>query len=75
MSGLFAQGNSGGPVVDSENKVIAIMVGIRSNFDIAVAADQPTLNINANQPATGGVGLAYRIDIVIAKLLEWGIVK
>ena len=74
MSGLFAQGNSGGPVVDSENKVIGIMVTIRTTFDITVATDQPTLNLNANQPATGGVGLAYRIDIVIDKLREWGII-
>ena len=74
MGGDFAQGNSGGPVVDSENRVIAIMVTIRTTFDITVATDQPTLNLNVNQPATGGVGLAYRIDIVIDKLREWGII-
>ena len=74
MGGVFAQGNSGGPVVDSENKVIGIMVTIRTTSDIAVASDRPTLNLNANQPATGGVGLAYRIDIVVEKLREWGII-
>ena len=74
MSGLFAQGNSGGPVVDSENKVIGIMVTIRTSFDIVANSDQANLNLNANQPATGGVGLAYRIDIVIEKLREWGII-
>nr|MDJ0904252.1 trypsin-like peptidase domain-containing protein [Xenococcus sp. MO_188.B8] len=73
MSGLFAQGNSGSPVIDSNNQVIGMMVGIRSSFDAVIATDQPNLDIIANQPATGGVGLAYRIDIVIDKLQEWGI--
>ena len=73
MNGLFAQGNAGGPVIDSRNQVIGMMVGIRSNFDVAVNPNQASSNIIVNQPATGGVGLAYRIDIVIEKLREWGI--
>ena len=46
LSGTFAQGNSGGPVLNEENQVVAMMVGIRTNFDISVAAiDRPNLNI------------------------------
>ena len=75
MSGFFAQGNSGGPVIDSNNQVIGIMVEIRANVDIAFDPNQPTPNFNTNQPATGGVGLAYRIDIVIEKLREWEIIQ
>ena len=74
MSVFFAQGNSGGPVINSNNQVIGMMVGIRSNVDVAVNPNQPTPNIDVTQPATGGVGLAYRIDIVIAKLREWGVI-
>ncbi len=70
-----AQGNSGGPVIDSNNKVIGVMVALRTNFDIAFAPNQATPNIDANQPATGGVGLAYRIDVVVEKLREWGVIN
>ena len=76
MSGLFAQGSSGGPVLNSENQVIAMMVGIRTDSDIPVTVlDQANFNIDINQPATGGVGLAYRIDVVVEKLREWGIIN
>ncbi|MEM8721441.1 MAG: serine protease [Cyanobacteria bacterium P01_G01_bin.39] len=71
-----AQGNSGGPVIDSNNQVIGMMVSLRTNGDIAIDPNQATLNnINANQPATGGVGLAYRIDVVVNQLREWGIIN
>ena len=76
MSGLFAQGNSGGPVLNSKNQVIAMMVGIRTDSDIPVTVlDQTNFNVDINQPATGGVGLAYRIDVVVEKLREWGIIN
>ena len=76
MSGLFAQGSSGGPVLNSENQVIAMMVGIRTDSDIPVTVlDQANFNIDINQPATGGVGLAYRIDVVVEKLREWGVIN
>ena len=76
MSGTFAQGNSGGPVLNDEHQVIAMMVGIRTDSDIPVSVlDQPNLSIDVNQSATGGVGLAYRIDVVVEKLREWGIIS
>ena len=74
MNGLFAQGNSGGPVVDSNNKVIGMMVNIRTAIDTAVTNEQQTFDSAGSQPATGGVGLAYRIDIVVDQLREWGII-
>ena len=76
MSGTFAQGNSGGPVLNDEHQVIAMMVGIRTDSDIPVSVlDQPNLSIDVNQSATGGVGLAYRIDVVVEQLRDWGIIQ
>ncbi len=75
LSGTFAQGNSGGPVLNEENQIVAMMVEIRTNSDLSVAAiDRPNLNININQPATGGIGLAYRIELIIEMLRKWGII-
>ncbi len=70
-----AQGNSGGPVIDSNNQVIGMMVSLRTNVDPAIDPNQATLNLDVNQPATGGVGLAYRIDVVVDQLREWGIIN
>ncbi|MGK7894696.1 MAG: serine protease [Xenococcus sp. (in: cyanobacteria)] len=75
INGIFSKGNSGAPVIDINDQIIGMMVGMRTNEDIAVATDQINFNINVNQPFTAGVGIAYRIDIVIEKLREWGIIE
>ena len=72
LDALVAQGNSGGPVLNAEGQVIAMMVGIRAGGDIAVDPSVETPLLRDISPATGSVGLAYRIDIVIRKLQEWG---
>ena len=75
VDAYVAEGNSGGPVIDEQNQVIAVMVRIRTREDIAIALDpnQPTSDLSQISPATGDVGLAYRIDIVIEKLRVWRI--
>ena len=67
-----AEGNSGGPVVDDQGQVIAMMVSIRSQEDVDTNRVEDLTNI---QPATRGVGFAYRIDIIIEKLRSWGILN
>ena len=73
LDAYVAEGNSGGPVIDEQNQVIAVMVRIRTREDIAIALDpnQPTPDLSQFSPATGDVGIAYRIDIVIEKLRVW----
>ncbi len=68
-----AQGNSGGPVVNEQHQVIGIMVAISTAGDFATDPNQPTPVIIGEQVATGGFGLAYRIDVVIKKLQTWRI--
>lgn len=66
----LSQGNSGGPVIDYQNRVIGVMVRIETiNQSVQAAA-----GTTQSQPqTTGGFGLAYRIDVVIEKLRQWGI--
>ena len=71
----LAQGNSGGPVINDRREVIGVMVRIRTNYDIAVDPNEPTPNLGQAPVATGGVGLAYRMDVVVKKLREWNILK
>nr|WP_275974452.1 serine protease [Argonema galeatum] len=68
----LAQGNSGGPVIDLENRVVVgVMVQITDGNQALDAADT-----NRDQPpTTGGFGFAYRIDVVMEKLRNWGILK
>ena len=67
-----AEGNSGGPVVDDQGQVIGMMVSIRSQEDVDTNRVEDLTGI---QPATRGVGFAYRIDIIIEKLRSWGILN
>ena len=75
ISGLSAQGSSGGPVIDSENKVIAMMVEKAGSLDIPpYNLERPNVIKYVNEIHTEDVSLAYRIDTVIEKLQEWGII-
>lgn len=67
-----APGNSGGPVLNSEGLVVAMVIRNRASSDIAVDPNIETPIVLEDSPATSGVGLAYRIDVVIKKLQEWG---
>ncbi|NEO33018.1 MAG: tetratricopeptide repeat protein [Symploca sp. SIO3C6] len=71
----LAEGNSGGPVINEQMEVIAVMVRIRNNRDLALDLNQPSPNISQFSDATGGIGLAYRIDIVLDKLRQWRILN
>ena len=75
IGGDFARGISGGPVINSKNQIIGMMESISMNFDIAVSNNAPHSNIIANKPAASSVGFAYRIEIVMDKLYEWGIIN
>ena len=72
VTATLAEGNSGGPVIDQQNRVVGVMVQITDpNQSLMDAANN---NNNQRQPpATGGFGFAYSMDIVIQKLRTWGI--
>jgi tetratricopeptide (TPR) repeat protein len=71
----LAQGNSGGPIVNQQMEVIAMMVRIRGSQDIATDPNEPTPLHSASEPAaTRAVGLAYRIDIILERLKTWRII-
>ncbi|NER26918.1 MAG: tetratricopeptide repeat protein, partial [Symploca sp. SIO1C4] len=71
-----AKGHSGGPVINNKHEVIGIMVAIRTAENIATARDRPTPIIaGGSGPATGGFGLAYRMEVVIKQLKTWGILN
>ena len=75
ISATLAQGNSGGPVIDKENQVVAMMVSLRTSQDVAVNPAVPTPDLREVGPATAGVGVAYRIEVVITQLQAWGVLK
>ncbi|MGI2902119.1 tetratricopeptide repeat protein [Tolypothrix sp. VBCCA 56010] len=70
IQATLAQGNSGGPVIDSQNQVVGLMVQISDpsqNFKEQASTNQPPIS------ATGGFGFAYSMDIVVEQLRSWGI--
>jgi len=75
VDAYVAEGNSGGPVVNDQLQVIAMMVRIRGSRDIVNDPNQPPPPLQDADPATGEVGLAYRIDIVMDKLRSWRILN
>jgi len=75
IDAYVAEGNSGGPVINSQRQVVGMMVQIRNKQDIAATPDQPTPTLTGISEATGDAGLAYRIDIVLAQLQRWRIFK
>ncbi|MDJ0661239.1 MAG: trypsin-like peptidase domain-containing protein [Crocosphaera sp.] len=75
LDAFVADGNSGGPVLNIEGKVIAMMVNKRNKNDM-VFFDNPGKEIIWRDPgSTRDVGLAYPMEIVMKKLQEWGILK
>ncbi|MEH2123306.1 tetratricopeptide repeat protein [Nostoc sp.] len=72
ITATLAEGNSGGPVINKETKqVVGIMVQITgSGFERENATQNQSQPSN---PATGGFGFAYDMDVVIEKLREWRI--
>ena len=66
-----AEGDSGGPVINEQQQVIGMMVGVRNEGD--VSPTMKDVNLKNISSSTGKVGLAYRIEIVIAKLRSWQI--
>ena len=73
IDATVAAGNSGGPVINEQNQVIGIFVKIRGRNTILTDASRDMPNLKAFEPATGDVGLAYRIEVVIQKLKAWKI--
>ncbi|GAB4232085.1 MAG: hypothetical protein Kow00121_60210 [Elainellaceae cyanobacterium] len=72
-TGIYsAAGNSGGPVIDEQQRVIGIMVSTR-NGRIAATPNTPTPSLENIPPASQGIGLAYRIDVVLEQLQQWRI--
>ncbi|WGV27867.1 serine protease [Halotia branconii] len=72
ITATLAEGNSGGPVIDTEkNQVVGLMVQITDSNpqreDAAKTTSQPST------PATGGFGFAYSMNAVTKKLRQWGI--
>jgi hypothetical protein len=68
-----AEGNSGGPVLNTQNQVIGMFVKIRNEGDINPRIGN--IIIKGSLSATGKIGLAYRIDIVMSKLRVWKILN
>ncbi|NJR52182.1 MAG: tetratricopeptide repeat protein [Leptolyngbyaceae cyanobacterium CSU_1_3] len=71
IDAIVATGNSGGPVINEQNQVIGVFVAIRNKSTFAASAMKNLTNVADISPATGDIGLAYRIDIVIGKLRIW----
>lgn len=71
INATLAEGNSGGPVIDQEKRVVGLMVQISNpgqTLQNATDTDQQAL-----PPATGGFGFAYSMDVVLEKMRNWGI--
>ncbi|MFM6133693.1 MAG: COP23 domain-containing protein, partial [Sphaerospermopsis kisseleviana] len=73
ITATLAEGNSGGPVIDKENKqVVGIIVQITDTYQKRQDAAK-TNQTESFTPATGGFGFAYSMDAVKKQLLIWGI--
>jgi protein O-GlcNAc transferase len=70
-----AEGNSGGPVVNDDSQIVAMMVTMVGAGDIATNPNEPSPSLQGIATATRGLGRAYRIDVVMEKLRSWRIVN
>lgn len=76
INATLAAGNSGGPIVHAESqKVVGILVSIYDSRDVAVNVDATAPTVSIGSPSTGGFGVAYRIEVVIKSLREWGVLS
>ena len=66
-----ATGNSGGPVINEQNQVIGLFVAIRDKSTLATNASSRLTTLEGVDSATGDIGLAYRIEVVIKQLRAW----
>jgi S1-C subfamily serine protease len=73
INATVAQGNSGGPVINEQNQVIGLFIEIRGRNAVSIDATRDMPNLKGIEPATGDVGLAHPIEIVIQKLKAWKI--
>jgi superkiller protein 3 len=71
IDAIVATGNSGGPVINERNQVIGVFVAIRSKSTFSASAMNNSSNLADVSPATGEIGLAYRINVVIERLRRW----
>ncbi|MEH2010909.1 tetratricopeptide repeat protein [Nostoc sp.] len=72
IAATLAEGNSGGPVIDQENRVVGLMVEILNPNQQRQDATKTNL-AEPRTAATGGFGFAYSMDLVIEQLHNWGI--
>jgi tetratricopeptide (TPR) repeat protein len=74
IAATVATGNSGGPVINEQNQVIGVFVAIRDRSTLATSASSRLTTLEGVSPATGDIGLAYRIEVVIQQLRTWKII-
>ena len=68
---IVATGNSGGPVINEQNQVVGLFVAIRNKSTFAASTTENLTTVAGISPATGNIGLAYRIDTVLIQLRAW----
>jgi protein O-GlcNAc transferase len=71
----MAEGNSGGPVINDRGEVIGMVVQVRTDRDIYTDPNEPTPEVGNGTVATRGVGLAYRVAVLVERLKVWGVLN
>jgi tetratricopeptide (TPR) repeat protein len=72
-STTVAEGDSGGPVIDTQNQIVGMLTNVRNEGDLSPKT-AITVNLRKILPATKKVGLAYRIDAIMNQLRKWKII-
>jgi superkiller protein 3 len=73
INAVVAEGNSGGPIINEQNQVVGIFFRIGNKY-LSQRASREIQDLEGILPATGDIGLAYRVEVVIAKLRSWKII-